>query len=325
MKKHIFFLISMALLIIAAMIGCKKITDITLQSELFLAVGKTATLTVTITPENASNQALSWKTSNSSVATVEGGVVTGVAIGRATITVTTEDGNYSAKCFVTVLQPIEPEMVLVERGTFTMGCSDDECRSNELPNHEVALSSFNIGKYTVTQKEWKSVMDDLPSLYFVGDDIPISNITFESMQVFITRLNAVTGKNYRLPTEAEWEYAARGGNKSEGFKYSGSDDVDLVAWYDGNSGNIVHPVGKKQPNELGIYDMSGNVFEFCSDWLGNYTNEPQTNPTGPSEGTYRVPRGGVCYADALSARVSTRGYLTSDRREGRGFRLVHPE
>ena len=325
MKKHIFFFISIVLLIIATMVGCKKITDITLPLDLYLAVGKTATLTVTITPENASNQAVSWSSSDSNIAIVDDGIVTGIAAGRAVITATSKEGNHTTKCFVTVLQPIEPEMVWVKGGTFTMGCSDDECRPAELPNHEVTVSSFNIGKYTVTQKEWKSVMENLPTLYFTGDDIPISNITFESIQIFITRLNAVTGKNYRLSTEAEWEYATRGGNKSKGFKYSGSDDVDLVAWYSGNSGSIVHPVGKKQPNELGIYDMSGNICEYCSDWVAVYTNDPQTNPTGPSEGTYHVLRDGGFTADAQFVRVSIRGYTKANKMEGLGFRLVHPE
>ena len=309
---------------IAAIAGCKKVTDVTLQSELFLVVGKTAELAVTIIPNNAHNQSVSWKTSNSDVATVEDGIVTGISVGRAIITVITEDGNRSATCLVTVFQPIEPEMIWVEGGTFTMGCSDDECLEGELPNHEVTLSSFNIAKYTITQKEWASIMFDNPCQIYINTDIPVSNVTFETIKVFITRLNAVTGKNYRLPTEAEWEFAARGGMKSEGFKYSGSNDINEVAWYAGNARNCIHSVGLKQSNELGIYDMSGNVLEFCSDWYGNYTNETQINPTGPSVGDHHIIRGGGSFYEAQYARVSSRMYAKIDKWEGLGFRLVHP-
>jgi formylglycine-generating enzyme required for sulfatase activity len=128
--------------------------------------------------------------------------------------------------------------------------------------------------------------------WFKGDNLPVEDVSWDYVQEFIKKLNAKTGKTYRLPTEAEWEYAARGGNKSKGYKYSGSDKIEDVAWYAGNPGYKTHPVGTKKPNELGIYDMSGNVSEWCQDWLGSYSIFPQKNPQGPSSGTYRVIRGG---------------------------------
>jgi len=289
-----------------------------------VAVGKTATIEPNIIPENAYNKNVSWKTSNTAVATVENGIVTGVAVGKSTITVTTEDGNRTATCLVNVLQPIEPEMVRVEGGKFTMGCSDEECYDYELPLHEVTLTDFNIAKYPVTQKEWMAIMGNVPTS-IVNDDIFVYRVTWNDTQVYITKLNALTGKNYRLPTEAEWEYAARGGNKSKDYKYSGSDDIDDVAWYDGNSNNRPQYVGKKMPNELGIYDMSGNQWEFCSDWYGAYSNVPKINPTGPEIGEQRVTRGGAFNNVAFWSRVSSRSYWPQDKPIANGgFRLVHP-
>ena len=144
-----------------------------------------------------------------------------------------------------------------------------------------------------------------------------------SVQTFLRKLNAATGKTYRLPTEAEWEYAARGGNKSQGYKYVGSNDLDLVAWYSGNSDGTTHKVGTRFPNELGIYDMSGNVWEWCQDWYGSYSSSPQTNPKGPNSGSYRVYRGGSWLDDARDCRVSFRDYFTPDYRySDLGFRLA---
>ena len=199
-------------------------------------------------------------------------------------------------------------MVLVEGGTFTMGATPEQGRAagyDEKPAHKVTLDSFYIGKFPVTQRLWKAVMDSIPSR-FKGDDLPVERVSWDDVQTFLCKLNAATGKPYRLPTEAEWEYAARGGNKSQGYKYVGSNDLDLVAWYSGNSDGTTHKVGTRFPNELGIYDMSGNVWEWCQDWYGSYSSSPQTNPKGPNSGSDRVIRGG-CWNDyARSCRVSFR-------------------
>ena len=218
----------------------------------------------------------------------------------------------------------EPKMVLVEGGTFTMGCTDgEECLAEELPLHQVTLSSFQIAQCPVTQKLWKEVMESNPSYFGDCDDCPVETVSWDNVQEFITKLNKLTGKNYRLPTEAEWEYAARGGNQSKGYKYSGSDNIDVVGWCWENSEGKTHPVGTKTPNELGIYDMSGNVWEWCHDWYATYTEDAQTNPQGPAEGSYRVLRGGSWADSEQSCCVSCRGNLTpASRSYFYGFRLV---
>ena len=156
-----------------------------------------------------------------------------------------------------------------------------------------------------------------------GDNLPVEQVSWNDCQEFIKKLNALTGKNFRLPTEAEWEYAARGGNKSRGYKYSGSNNIDDVAWYYGNSGAETHPVKSKQPNELGIYDMSGNVDEWCQDWYGDYSSATQTNPKGATTGSRRVNRGGSWGDNARYCRSSNRrGYDPGDRIHVIGFRLV---
>jgi formylglycine-generating enzyme required for sulfatase activity len=218
----------------------------------------------------------------------------------------------------------EPEMVFVEGGTFQMGSSSGE--SDEQPVHSVTLSSFNIGKYEVTQAQWKAVMGSNPSSFSGCDNCPVENVSWNDVQEFVRKLNAQTGKNYRLPTEAEWEYAARGGKQSRGYTYSGSNDVGSVAWYSGNSGGKTHAVGGKQANELGIYDMSGNVWEWCSDRYGYYSSYNETNPTGASSGQSRVLRGGSWYIFADFCRTAIRFWINPDYRDSRGgFRLVLPE
>jgi len=216
-------------------------------------------------------------------------------------------------------------MVYVQGGTFTMGCTSEQgsdCFDDEKPAHQVTLSSFYIGKYEVTQAEWKSVMGANPS-YFKGDNLPVESVSWSNVQEFIHKLNAQTGKQYRLPTEAEWEYASRGGLQSTHYKYSGSNTAGNVAWYNENSGSKTHPVGTKSPNELGIYDMSGNVWEWCSDWYGNYSASDQMNPQGPSSGSDRVFRGGSWGYGAGGVRVSNRGVSPPDGRDGiLGFRLA---
>ena len=203
---------------------------------------------------------------------------------------------------------VEFKMIFVEGGTFTMGATSeqgDDASNNEKPAHQVTLSDYYIGETEVTQALWKAVMGSNPS-YFKGDNLPVECVSYNDVKEFITKLNQKTGKTFRLPTEAEWEYAARGGKKSKGYKYSGSDNIDDVAWYYENSNNKTHPVKTKRPNELGIYDMSGNVCEWCSDWYGDYASNAQTNPQGPSSGSGRVSRGGSCYFLARYCRASNR-------------------
>ena len=242
------------------------------------------------------------------------------------------------------------DMVFVQGGTFTMGCTPEQEKDclwgqveslprlplifhwlagrilpfpNEKPAHKVTLSDFYIGKYEVTQTQWLAVMGNKPS-DFEGDNMPVTYVSWHDIQEFIVRLNEKTGGNYRLPTEAEWEYAARGGNQSLGYKYSGSNDVEDVAWYKYNYGGTAHPVGTKKANELGIYNMSGNVSEWVNDWYGNYGINSQTDPDGNSKGMYRVARGGGGYHGASWMRVSDRrSNVPGGAYKLRGFRLAH--
>ena len=218
------------------------------------------------------------------------------------------------------------EMVFVKGGTFTMGATAEQGRKDpwdgEKPTHLVTVSDYYIGKYEVTQAQWRAVMGSNPS-FFMGDNYPVLYVSWNEAQEFIAKLNAKTGKNFRLPTDAEWEYAARGGNLTKHYKYSGGNKINDVAWYDANSENKAHPVGKKLPNELGIYDMSGNVFEWCQDWFDYYTSDAQTNPTGPSSGSSRVLRGGSRFDSAKRCRVSYRnGWGPDNANKGAGFRLA---
>ena len=218
------------------------------------------------------------------------------------------------------------EMVSVKGGTFTMGCTSEQggdCDGDESPAHSVTLSDYYIGKFEVTQKLWKAVMGSNPS-YFKGDDLPVEQVSWNDCKEFIGRLNQLTGANFRLPTEAEWEYAARGGANSCGYKYSGSNIIDDVAWYTSTTNDSgTKPVGTKSPNELGIYDMSGNVFEWCEDWYGGYSEESQINPEGPSSGSDRMLRGGSWNGNARYCRVSSRSYYIPDYRyNSSGFRLA---
>jgi len=269
-------------------------------------------------------------------------------------------------------QTVKIDMIFVKGGTFTMGCVDGEepCYGlfGEIPAHKVTLNDFYIGKYPVTQKQWRDVMgSDIneylnkyvaeyqwkPPLIGEGDDYPMYYVSWNDAQEFIKKLNSMTGKKYRLPTEAEWEYAARGGVKSKGYKYAGSNNYDEVAWYklncgdkileedlsgravfyspqpvrdeeEENNNNGTRPVGTKKPNELGIYDMSGNVSEWVWDWYGEYSSAPQINPKGPSGGVKRVIRGGSW--QLLRTKVYDRSTYWPDiytpDMAGIGFRVV---
>ena len=229
---------------------------------------------------------------------------------------------------IPVKNGINIEMVKVEAGSFDMGATPEmeNPDASEKPVHRVTLTNnYNIGKYEVTQALWQAVMGNNPS-YFKGEDLPVEQVSWNDCQDFISKLNAMTGKKFRLPSEAEWEYAARGGKKSRGYQYSGSNTLGDVAWNDGNSGSKTHAVGTKQPNELGIYDMTGNVWEWCQDWYGSYSSSPQTNPTGAVSGSGRVYHGGSWVSSARDCRSSYRGLSTPGARSFiLGLRLVLSE
>ena len=217
----------------------------------------------------------------------------------------------------------EIEMVYVKGGTFTMGATSEQgidADDREKPAHKVTLDSYYIGKYEVTNELWKAVMGGtIVSREGAKDNEPVVFVSWDDIQRFLRKLNAMTGKNYRLPTEAEWEFAARGGNASRGYKYAGSNIRNEVMWYWDN----IHEVGTKSPNELGIYDMSGNVEEWCQDWYGDYSSSPQRNPKGVGSGSNRVSRGGGCANGAFYCRVSYRNFTTTDYSNSYlGFRLA---
>jgi formylglycine-generating enzyme required for sulfatase activity len=252
------------------------------------------------------------------------------------------------------------EMIAVEGGSFTMGCTDDQgedCGDISKPAHKVTVNSFKICKYEVTQKQWCDIMGGTMQDWFytarmrtdrkameiitttnhvfdweleldgiaskgVGDNYPMYNISYDDIQKFIRLLNEKTGKKYRLPTEAEWEFAARGGNKSSRYKYSGSNNVEDVVWYLDNCSDNTHEVGTKRPNELGLYDMSGNVWELCSDGYSEYRPDEQINPAMPS-GTVFSARGGAWHSREFACRISFRGYFSQQTIcNYMGFRLA---
>ena len=226
--------------------------------------------------------------------------------------------------------PIDSVMALVAGGPFIMGCTSEQgsdCWPAGRPPHSVTVSDFYIGKYEVTQKEWREVMGKDPSSFKNCDNCPVENVSWDDIQEFLVKLNKKTGDTYRLPTEAEWEYAARGGALSEGYKYSGSNSEDEVSWHYGNSGKKTHPVGQKRPNELGLYDMTGNVWEWCADdWHDSYTGAPSTGQVWIDSPRVkeRVNRGGSW--DTRSPqylRLPTRNHnMSSNRASGLGFRLA---
>lgn len=217
---------------------------------------------------------------------------------------------------------IELEMVRVPGGCYQMGDTFGDGDSDEKPVHKVCVDSFQIGKTEVTQGQWQTVMDDNPSEFKKGNTHPVERVSWQDVQGFISKLSSKTGKQYRLPTEAEWEYAARSGGRKE--KYAGG-NVGAVAWYDDNSGNTTHPVALKRPNGLGLYDMSGNVWEWCQDWYDEdyYKNSPRNNPRGPKEGPLRVLRGGSWDNSAERVRAAYRaGDEPGFTFNSLGFRLV---
>lgn len=228
------------------------------------------------------------------------------------------------------------EMVHVEGGTFTMG--NDAPRGLKVnydasrPEHRVTVGDYYVGRYEVTQAQWQAVMGENPS-YFqaggyaagVGDSLPVERVSWTAAQQFCTLLSQMTGRRFRLPTEAEWEYAARGGAKGQTFSYSGSNKADEVAWYKGNSQLTPHEVGSKQPNALGLFDMSGNVWEWCYDYYDKdyYKKSPEDNPDGPSKGSDRVYRGGCWTSGFDDLRMTSRHSFSQNKEYGMiGIRLA---
>ena len=266
----------------------RKSGYVTSRQTVTISEGQTASISGSLTSSTSSSNANTLSSSGSSLS------------GNA-LTIPVKNG-------------INIEMVKVEAGSFDMGATPEmeNPDASEKPVHRVTLTNnYNIGKYEVTQALWQVVMGNNPSR-FKGDDLPVEKVSWDDCQDFISKLNAMTGKRFRLPSEAEWEYAARGGKKSRGYQYSGSNTLGDVAWYYGNSGPKTHAVGTKQPNELGIYDMTGNVWEWCQDWFGSYSSSPQTNPTGAASGSYRVYRGGSWCNSARDCRTSYRRGNTPD-------------
>lgn len=231
------------------------------------------------------------------------------------------------------LLPYEPDIVFVEGGTFEMGRKGDwGIESNESPIHNVSLSDFYIGRYEITQAQWKAIMGNNPSHFSNCDNCPVESVNWNDVQVYLSKLNKLTGKKYRLPTEAEWEYAAKGGKESDGFFYSGSHNVYKIGWVysvlgqdSEDSKYKSHEVGGKKANELGLFDMTGNVLEWCNDWYENYTSSGQTNPKGPTAGTFRVCRGGSWASYPNHCSVTSRDLIVPENRVNRiGFRVALP-
>lgn len=216
---------------------------------------------------------------------------------------------------IPVKNGVSIEMVRVKSGSFDMGNVFDE------PIHRVTLTNdYYLGKYEVTQALWKTVMGNNPS-FFKEDNNPVEQVSWDDCQIFIEKLNALTGFHFRLPTEAEWEYAESGGRKSRGYRYSGSNTLGDVAWHNGNSGSKTHTVGTKQPNELGIYDMTGNVAEWCQDVYGPYASGSLKNPMGAKEGKKRVVRGDD-YSAIFNFRQPRLGVSSENKSRYCGFRLA---
>lgn len=221
------------------------------------------------------------------------------------------------------LDSIANNMVWVTGGRFTMGNISGE--ADEKPENEIVIDGFAINKYPVTQYEWKMVMGNNPSEFSGCDQCPVEMVSWNDAQRFIERLNGLTRKKYVLPTEAEWEYAAKGGLQTNRYRYSGSDNIEEVGWYTDNSGRHPHPVGEKKPNELGLYDMTGNVWEWCQDWYHKnyYESQPGNNPTGPKTGGARVRRGGSWFTQEKNCTTATRNSVKQDYKDDiGGFRLA---
>ncbi len=322
------------------------VTDIKLNvSELSLATGDISLLTAEVLPSNASNKKIVWKSSDSKVAEVgTNGEVKAIAVGTATITVTSEDGNKTAECKVTVsgadteVNGVKFEFVSIPAGSFKMGSPYEEpLRDDDENQHDITLSSFYMSKYEVTQAQWKAVMgaDNNPS-HFQGDNLPVEKVSYLDVLEFITKLNKMTQKEYRLPTEAEWEYACRAGTTTP---FSMGEDITTdQANYNGNYAyknktgiyrEKTTEVGTFAPNAWGLYDMHGNVWEWCSDWYDRSyydISAEATDPKGPDDGTERVIRGGSWKTTPQLLRSANRSSDKPVRKDyDCGFRIVLPK
>ena len=217
-------------------------------------------------------------------------------------------------------------MIGVQGGTFRMGCSksdDSNADSDESPTHLVTLSPYYLGETEVTQELWEAVMDYNPSEFQYDNQLPVEFVSWDECEEFIQRLNNITQKKFRFPTEAEWEYAARGGHKAISSTYAGSNNISAVGWYNANSNEMTHPVKSKSPNTLGLYDMSGNLWEWCQDWQGPYSSEAAHNPQGPYSGSCKILRGGAWNGGPKNCRLSNRDGRTTDYASNRlGLRLA---
>ncbi len=277
-----------------------------------IAEGQTATLSGSLTALTSSSSTMSISSTVSASSSTSTSTVSSTTQGKQTFTV----------------NGVSFTMIRVEGGTFTMGATKEQgsdAGDDEKPAHKVALSSFSIGETEVTQELWEAVMGSNPS-YFKSSKRPVEQVSWDDCQEFINKLNDKTGKEFRLPTEAEWEYAARGGHRSQKYKYNGSNSIGDVAWYIDNSGSTTHDVATKLSNELGLYDMSGNVWEWCSDWYGKYIEKKQKNPKGLQSGQARVGRGGCWGYSAWRCRPSYRnGFDPGGRYYILGFRLAFSE
>ena len=295
--------------------GTKNISVTDIEGN-FIIKAKSSSITVTVTFLGCvPKQVKLTEGTKEEITLIEESYKNQPSLSASTVTIPVKDG-------------VSIEMIKVEAGTFMMGATSEMQNSydGEKPVHQVTLTNdYYMGKYEVTQALWQAVMGSNPS-NFKGDNLPVEQVSWNDCQDFIGKLNTMTGRKFRLPTEAEWEYAARGGKKNRGYQYSGSSNIFDVAWSWGNSDEKTHPVGMKHANELGLYDMTGNVCEWCQDWYGVYTNLSLTNPTGPVSGSERVCRGGAWSIDVLDCCSSSRcsfmpGYSYSDL----GLRLVLSE
>ena len=308
-----------------------KTVALTTNSSSVTAISSTSWLTPTVSSDGAT---LTLKVTANTVSTARTATVTLTAgSATATISVTQAATTIPATKTFTVTgngKTVTFRMKLVEAGTFQIGSTTGE--SDEQPVHYVTLTkNYYMGETEVTQALWYAVMGQKPtsdgdqwsSTYGLGDDNPAYYVSWNDCQEFITKLNTLTGVTFRLPTEAEWEFAAKGGNKSQGYTYAGSNTIGDVAWYWDNSSSKTHEVKGKAPNELGLYDMSGNVWEWCQDWYGSYSSDAQTDPTGAASGYFRLLRGGGWFNSATYCRVADRdGNTPTGRGNYDGFRLA---
>lgn len=311
--------------------------SITLNRDyLTMDVNEVITLGVELTPSSIDGVPLVWKSTNESVASVNDGKITAKAPGLCEIIVSYRDKE--ASCQIAVLKKVDVNgvsfsMMPVKGGVFMMGSTMTQIGSNvnEKPQHEVTLSDYMIGVTEVTQELWQAVMGYTPGHFKGHPKRPVENVTWTDCETFINALNERTGLNFHLPTEAQWEYAARGGSRSEGYKFAGSDSIKQVAWYVNNSANLgsdspdygTHDVATKSPNELNIFDMCGNVNEWCYDWYSTYTSDPLTDPVGPATGGFKVFRGGSWADKAANCRNTFRyPQAVSYRSDRIGLRLA---